>query len=272
MGIQKAFTLTGATRLNVIIGNPIAQVRSPGGMTAAFGERGHDGILVPVQVASEDLDDFFKGASPLKNFDGIVVTIPHKFDCYAQCSSTTERAEFLGAVNVMRRRADGGWHGEMLDGFGFVGAVKEAGGEPNGKRALLVGSGGAGSAIALALIDSGARELAIHDVDIARRDRLIERLRKRQKGAVSVGSPDPSGFDLVVNATPAGMKAGDPLPVDVAKLTAGTFVGCVITAPAVSPLIEAARQRGCATSTGTDMYKALQSAMVDFLLNGARAA
>ena len=83
---------------------------------------------------------------------------------------------------------------------------------------------------------------------------------------ILVGSSDPDGFDLVANATPAGMKPGDPLPVDVAKLMPTTFVGCVITVPAVSPLVAAARRLGCPTSTGTDMYNALQSTMVDFLL------
>jgi shikimate dehydrogenase len=76
----------------------------------------------------------------------------------------------------------------------------------------------------------------------------------------------------VANATPAGMKAGDPLPVDVAKLAPSTFVGCVITAPAISPLVEAARRIGCPTSTGTEMYNALQSSMVDFLLSPEASA
>ena len=66
------------------------------------------------------------------------------------------------------------------------------------------------------------------------------------------------------------MKPADPLPVDVARLSPRTFVGCVITAPAISPLIAAARERGCNTSTGTEMYGALQSAMVEFLLAGER--
>ncbi len=258
--------LTGANRLHIIVGDPIKQVKSPGGMTRAFAERGHDGILVPVQVSVEDLGDFLKSADRLKNLDSIVATVPHKFACFKHCKSATERARFLGAANLMRRRSDGGWHGEMVDGVGFVGAVRAKGYDPKGKRALLVGAGGAGSAIALALVDAGVRELAIHDEDVARRDSLISRLNALGKAKVVAGSPDPAGFDLVANATPAGMKAGDPLPIDVSKLSQATFVGCVITVPAVSPIVEAARKLGCPTSTGIEMFGALQEPMVDFLL------
>jgi shikimate dehydrogenase len=154
----------------------------------------------------------------------------------------------------------------MVDGLGFVGAVRAQGCDPKGKRALQIGAGGAGSAIALALVDAGVNELAIHDEDNARRDSLISRLNTLGKARVVAGSPDPTGFDLVANATPAGMKPGDPLPVDVSRLSPSTFVGCVITVPAVSPIVEAARRRGCPTSTGTDMYNALQGAIMDFLL------
>jgi shikimate dehydrogenase len=258
--------LTGATRLNIIVGDPIKQVKAPGGMTRAFADRGHDGILVPVQVSVEDLGGFLAAADKLRNLDAIVVTVPHKFACFRHCKSATDRANFLGAANLMRRRPDGGWHGEMVDGVGFVGAVRAKGFDIEGKRALQIGAGGAGSAIALALVDAGVRELAIHDEDAARRDHLIVRLNALGKAKVVIGSPDPTGFDLVANATPAGMKDGDPLPVDVMRLSPSTFVGCVITVPAVSPVVEEARKLGCSTSTGTDMYQALQEPMLDFLL------
>lgn len=261
-----SLNLTGATRLNIIVGDPIAQVKSPGGVTKAFTDRGHDAILVPVQIDGAHLKAFLTAVTEVRNLDGIIVTVPHKFACYEFCASATERSRLLGSVNIMRRRAEGGWHGDIVDGLGFVGAVRANGGDPTGKRALQIGAGGAGSAIAMALVEAGVRSLAIHDTDVARRDQLIARLKTLGKAEIHAGTADPSGFDLVANATPLGMKEGDPLPVDVSKLTSGTFVGCVITSPAVSPLIEAARRRGCPTSTGTDMYNALQSSMLDFLL------
>lgn len=258
---------TGATRLYVIVGDPIAQVRSPAGVSAAFAACGHDGILMPVQVTPGDLPDFLSVAARLKNLDGIVVTIPHKFACYQACASATERAHVLRTVNLMRRRADGGWHGDMVDGLGFVGATRAKGIEPKGMRALLVGAGGAGSAIALALVEAGVRELAIHDRAAECRDALIGRLNALGKAPVRAGTSDPAGFDFVANATPAGMKEGDPLPVDVARLAPHSYCGCVITRPEVPPFIAAARKAGCVTGTGTDMYEQHQGIMVDFLLH-----
>ncbi|MBR0971501.1 shikimate dehydrogenase family protein [Bradyrhizobium japonicum] len=258
---------TGATRLYVIIGDPIAQVRSPAGVTAAFAARGHDGILMPVQVAPADLPDFISVATRLKNLDGIVVTIPHKFACYRACTSATERAHFLRTVNLMRRRADGSWHGDMVDGLGFVGAARAKGIDPKGMRALLVGAGGAGSAIALALVEAGVSELAIHDSATERRDALIGQLNGLGRSAVRIGTADPAGFDFVANATPAGMTDGDPLPVDVTRLAPSAYCGCVITRPEVPSFIAAARKLGCVTGTGTDMYEQHQGIMVDFLLD-----
>ncbi|CCD84201.1 putative Shikimate dehydrogenase [Bradyrhizobium sp. ORS 285] len=261
------FAPTGATRLHIIIGDPVAQVRSPAGVSEAFADRESDAILVAVQVAPADLADFIATMTRVKNLDGIVATIPHKFACYRACATATERAHFIGAVNLMRRGVNGKWHGDMVDGLGFVGAAQAAGFDPADARALQVGAGGAGSAIALALIDAGVRELAIHDSDPGRRDALIARLNESGKGRAVVGSADANGFDMVVNATPAGMQPGDPLPVDMATVSPSAYCGCVITKPEVSPFITAARDRGCLTATGTDMYHALERVMVDFLLS-----
>ena len=257
---------TGATRLSIIIGDPIAQVRSPAGVSAEFLARGHDGILVPVQVSTSDLTGFLSVATRLKNLDGIVVTIPHKFACYQACASATERAHFLRTVNLMRRRADGAWHGDMVDGLGFVGAARAKGIDPKGMRALLVGAGGAGSAIALALVEAGVSELAIHDSSAERRDALVHRLNELGKARVRAGTIDPSGSDFIANATPAGMRDGDPLPVDTSRLASSAYCGCVITKPDISPFIAAARKLGCVTATGSDMYGQHQGIMVDFLL------
>jgi shikimate dehydrogenase len=256
----------GSTRLSIIVGDPIAQVKAPHNLTAKFVAAGHNGVLVPVHVASENLAALITNVSLAQNLDSIVVTVPHKFACFGLCTTSTERAAFLGAVNLMRRNADGSWHGEMIDGPGFVGAVRGSGGEPMGRRVLLIGAGGAGSAIALEFVEAGVRELAVHDADSKRRDSLIAKLNARPGANVVIGSTDPTGFDIVANATPAGMAAGDPLPVDVTKLTSSMFVGCVITSPPTSPMIEVARKVGCKTSVGLDMVKAELDMMVDFLV------
>jgi shikimate dehydrogenase len=259
--------LDGSTRLFVVLGDPIAQVKSPSGMTHAFQKRGVNAVVVPMHVTPSDFDAFVRGVGRALNLDGIIVTVPHKFAAFRHCVEATARARILGAVNVLRREAGGNWYGDMLDGIGFVGGIRSVGFDPAGKRALLVGAGGAGSAIALALVDEGVSELAIHDESAERRDGLIGRLRdRRPEVVVRVGSADPTGFELVVNATPAGMKPGDELPVLANKLHASTFVGDVITAPVVTPLIEQARHLGCATQIGLEMFNAEATLMLDFLL------
>lgn len=265
--------LSGETRVIPIVGDPIAQVKSPAGVTEALQAQGRNALVVPTHVTPQDLDGFISGASLARNLDAIIVTVPHKFAAYKHCATATERARFLGAINVMRRNADGTWHGDMFDGVGFVQGIREAGCEPQGKRALLVGAGGAGSAIAQALIEAGVTELAIHDGDAARRDGLIERLQARYgNDRASVGSDDPSGFDLVVNATPMGMKADDPYPVQVQKLQSSMFVADVITAPAVSPLLAAAREIGCGTQVGGAMFAAVRDLLLGFLLEAGPLA
>jgi shikimate dehydrogenase len=258
-------TLSGATRLVPIVGTPIAQVKSPAGVSRMFAERGRNTICVPFHVAPEDLPSFMAGIQPVENVDGIIVTVPHKFSAYAYCATATERAHFLRAVNVMRRNPDGTFHGEMCDGIGFVAAMSEAGCEFPGRRALLVGAGGAGSAIAQAVAAAGVSRLAIAEADEARRDTLVGRLR--EIGApVSAGAPDPKGFDIVINATPMGMREGDPFPIPIETLTPDMFVGDVVTKPEVPPLIENARRIGCRTQTGTGMFLKVRDLMIDFLL------
>lgn len=258
------FHIDGATRIYPIIGDPIAQVKSPAGMTAAFVARGLNAVVVPIQTSVADVDDFLRTAGRTKNIDGIIVTIPHKFAALAHCATATDRARISGSVNVLRRNPDGSWHGENFDGLGMVGGIRSRGGDPAGRKALLVGAGGAGRAIAQALLDAGARELAVHDVDTERRDRLLAAMRAHYGDRARVGSDDPTGFELVVNATPMGMRPGDPSPVQVDRLAPDAFVGCVITAPAVSPWVAAARAKGCRGSVGIDMYKAEQGLMTDF--------
>ena len=258
--------LDGSTRLHFIVGDPIAQVKSPGGMSQAFAARGRNALCVPAHVAPLQLADWFAGISLTQNVDGIIVTVPHKFACFEQCATASERARFLGAVNTLRRNPDGSWHGDMFDGLGYVQAMRLKGCEPAGKRALLVGAGGAGSAIAHALVSAGVRELAIHDPDTARRDALMTRLAGLGLAAISVGSPQPQGFDIALNASPVGMQASDPHPIDSQGFRSGQFVGCVITAPAVPPMIASARAQGCTTMTGADMFAQVRDLMLDFLL------
>ncbi|MES2190368.1 MAG: shikimate dehydrogenase [Pseudomonadota bacterium] len=258
--------LSGATRLHYIVGDPIAQVKSPAGVTRAFNARGHNACVMPAHVTPADLAVWLAGVSLAKNVDGVIATVPHKFACFELCATASERAAFLHAVNTMRRNPDGTWHGDMFDGLGFVAAMRDKGCQPEGKKALLVGAGGAGSAIAHALVMAGLKGLAVHDEDEARRSTLVARLAGLGKCPVMHGSADPTGFDIVLNATPAGMRQGDPCPLDMDRIVSSMFVGCVITEPAITPLVSAAQARGCVTMTGADMFGRVRDLMVEFLV------
>jgi shikimate dehydrogenase len=260
---------SGATRVYFIIGHPIAQVKSPYGMTRLLEENGKDAIMVPIDILPEDVPGFVTLAGRLPNCDGICITVPHKFAVVPHCRTMSKTTQVLGSANVMRRNPDGSWHGDMFDGPGHVGAMRKNGAELDGKRALLIGAGGAGSAIGLALLDAGARELAIHDTDASRRDTLIAKLNGAHPGKVTIGSPDPTGYDTVSNASPAGMKPDDALPFDMTRLSPATFISDVVTKPALTPLIETARRIGCKTSTGIEMFESEAALMLDFWLETA---
>jgi shikimate dehydrogenase len=242
--------LSGSNRLYPIVGDPIAQVKSPAGVTDLLQARGVNGICIPAHVSPLHLADFMRACEIMQNVDGIIITIPHKNTSYAYCKTTSERSHALKSVNVMRRNSDGSFHGDALDGLAFTLSCENKGFDFKGKRGLLIGAGGAGAAIAESARAKGL-SLEIFDIDPAR----------KTAGATT----DPTGFDIVMNATPLGMKAGDPYPFQVEKLT-GQFVGDVVTMPAITPLIDYARKHGCNTSTGLDMFAEVRELMIDFLL------
>jgi len=257
--------LSGETRLFPIIGEPIIYVRSPQRLTSGFAARGHNGICVPMQVAGPDLDAVMGGLNRTPNVDGLLITMPHKFTAFAHCATSSETARLLGGVSVMRRNKDGTWHGGMLDGLAFVKAQIDAGAQPKGARVLLVGVGAAGTAIAIALLEAGVRELIIHDSSEARVAQLMEVVGELGRDRVRAGSADPTGCDMVCNATPMGMADGDPLPVDGKLLKSTMFVGDVIAGHGTTPFLRAAQAAGCKTANGDQMVEAVQEMMLDFM-------
>ena len=142
----------------------------------------------------------------------------------------------------------------MFDGAGFVRGVERKGRPLKGAKALVVGSGGVGSAIAASLAAAGISAIGLFDASSAAAGSLGERLREHfPRLKVETGSKDPEGYDIVVNATPLGMKEGDPLPIDVARIAPTSFVGEVVMKQEMTPFLRAAKTKGCAVQVGTDM-------------------
>lgn len=258
--------LSGETVLYPCIGDPIAQVKSPRALTQVFADRGCNAIVVPVHVNAVDFYPVINALGVIRNIAGALITVPHKLAAARACPTVTERANFTQSVNVMRRTLEG-WFGDATDGQGYLDGIEQKGFHVAGKRALLIGCGGAGTAIALELLRRGVAELAIHDIDTDRRDQSIRRLAELGSGTVRRGTADPVGYDLIANATPLGMRQEDPLPVDVTRLRPEQFVACVVTRPEVPPLIAEAQKNGCMTMTGTEMFEAQAETLVDFLLS-----
>ncbi len=261
--------LDGETRLIPILGDPIAQVKSPALLSDRLAAEGANAIVPPVHVRAEDFRAAVEGLKRIGNLDGFVITIPHKFVAAEVCDRLSDRAAFLGSANVVRREADGAWFGDHCDGQGYVAGVRAQGARVEGAAVLLIGAGGAGSAIAYEFLNQGAASVAVHDADAARRAALIARLEARFPGRARAGGWSPKGFDLVANATPMGMRPEDPFPADPAQLEARQFVADCVTRPEETPMILRARALGCATMIGLGMFNGVAERMADFFLRRA---
>jgi shikimate dehydrogenase len=251
-----ARAITGTTRLYVVIGDPIEQVQAPTLMNRVFAEDALDAVLVPVHARPDDFATVLAGLRATANLDGILVTIPHKAAAARLADSRSPAAEVSGTANALRREPDGRWHADNFDGAGFVRGLTRSGHAVGGARVHLAGAGGAGSAIAAALLDAGCATLAVQEPDRARLTGLLRRLDERWPGrAHEAQRPAAAGreTDLIVNATPLGLRPADPLPFDPARLRAGCVVADIIMKPAVTPLLRAAAALGLPTHPGLHM-------------------
>lgn len=252
--------IKGGTRLVAIIGTPIAQVRSPENFNRAFAEMDRDHAMIGMDISPEAVAGFIELARRWDNLDGFVVTIPHKQAVAALADDVSSRVKALGAANVVRREKDGRLVADMVDGLGYLAALQQNGFDPAGKKALLVGSGGAGSAIAYSLCEAGVAVLAICEIDVARGEQLAARLRVDFPDVnISTVCGDIGDYDLVANATPLGMKASDPLPIGrlhIEALKDTALVTDVVTSPEMTPFLEAAKARGLKIQTGPEMARA----------------
>ncbi|WP_449255456.1 shikimate dehydrogenase family protein [Bosea sp. (in: a-proteobacteria)] len=246
--------ITGTTRLIAHLGYPTGSFKAPMIYNPYFEREGIDAVVVPMGCGAEDYPAFLRLVFRLSNTLGALVTMPHKVTTAGLVDTLLPTAAIAGACNAVRREPDGRLTGEMFDGEGFVRGLLRKGRRIAGRRALVLGAGGVGSAIAASLAKAGVGALGLYDIDAAAAEALALRLAHFHPAlGLSLGSNDPAGFDIVVNATPLGMRPGDPLPLDVARLDAASFVGEVVMAEEITPFLAAARARGCAVQVGKDM-------------------
>ncbi len=257
--------ISGTTRLIAHLGAPTEGFRAPLIYNPYFAAHGIDAVVVPMGCEAGDLPALLAPLFRLRNVAGALITMPHKQAVTDLLDDASPAVRVCGACNAVRRDGAGRLVGDMLDGEGFLRALAQRGRRVAGASALVVGAGGVGSAIAAALAGAGLGRLGLHDARPEAATALAARLAAHHPAmALSVGANDPAGWEIVVNATPLGMRAEDPLPLDPARLDPGAFVGEVVLEPVETPLLAAARARGCATQTGLDMLFEMIPAYLDF--------
>lgn len=263
--MTESSTVNGKTRLYVIIGDPIDQVRSPTAFNGLFQRKGINAIMVAIKVAPTDLATVMAGLDKVGNVHGIVVTVPHKVTATALADRLSSSAREVGAINCLRRGEDGRWHADMFDGHGFVRGLETHGIDPRHQRVFQAGAGGAGKAIAHALVAAEVRSLDLVDVDKSKESALIQQLGGNSRGCLvrQADQPGPE-HDIVINASPCGMTETDPLPFSIDKVRQDAVVADVIMKPEWTLLLRSAQKRGVRTHSGQHMLDGQLDMVAEF--------
>jgi shikimate dehydrogenase len=257
--------ISGTTTLIAHIGYPTFAFKAPLIYNPWFEKNDIDAVVVPMGVKAEDYRETLPRLFGLTNIRGALVTMPHKVVTCELVDELSPVATVAGAANAILRREDGTLLGDQFDGAGFVRGVERKGFALAGKRVLVVGNGGVGSPIAASLAGAGVGEIGLFDPNASASEALAGRLADQYPDiTVTVGSKDPDGYDLVVNATPLGMNDGDPLPCDVDRIAPTTFVGEVVMKQTITPFLAAAQAKGCPIQVGSDMLFEMIPAYVEF--------
>ena len=259
-------SITGTTYFYAMLGHPVAQVRTPTVLNAYLQKNDIAAAMTTFDILPKNVDRFFEMLRAWENCGGCAVTIPHKQAALNNVDDATDRARRIGAVNLIKRETNGRLVGDMTDGVGFLKALAGHGWSVGNKNVVLIGAGGAGSAIAHAVADNQANRLAIIDIDQGRRDTLIKSLKKNYSNVETtheVGSI--KDIDILANATPMGMKNGDPLPFSLEDINSDTLVADAVTKPPLTRFLKAAKNKGCTIQQGNEMSEAQLPIFLEWL-------
>jgi len=257
--------ISGRTRVIAHLGYPTEAFKAPMIYNPYFAHAGIDAVVVPMGAKPDDYRALLRPLFQLTNLHGALVTMPHKVTTAALLDEVTPTVEIAGSCNAILKRDDGTLLGDMFDGEGFVRGVMRKGRAIAGAQALVIGAGGVGSAIAASLAAAGTAGIGVFDARPAMADALAARLRRHcTQLDVRTGAADPAGYDIVVNATPLGMRDGDPLPCNVDRISPDAFVGEVVMKEEYTPFLRAAIARGCEVQVGTDMLYEMIPAYLEF--------
>ena len=257
--------IKGTTKLIAHLGVPTETFKAPMVYNLYFEERGIDAVVVPMGCEATDYPEFLRLLFRLRNIHGALITMPHKVTTVALLDEPNVTVKVAGSCNAVRLGPEGRLIGDMFDGEGFVRGVARKGHRIEGVSALVVSSGGVGSAIAASLALAGAGRIGLHDIRPEAAEALAGRLGEHYPALeLTIGSNDPARWEIVVNATPLGMEPGDPLPMDPSRIAPETFVGEVVMRQEETAFLAAARAHGCQTQIGLDMLYEMIPAHLEF--------
>ncbi len=258
--------IDGETRLFGVVGDPIRQIKTPARINTIFKARGSHILCIPFHAANNDFTTFWQGIKIIKNVIGFGVTVPHKKSARQLCNSLSPAAERIGVVNVVRRRPDGGFHGDIFDGLSFVQGLKSEGFDPRGHEVFVYGAGGAATAICYALIDAGVRRISVQNRTFKNAEILVKQLQLYDTSSRSIAVHDfNDSATMVINASSLGMNKDDPLPVDPCRLNAKQIVAEVVASPEITPFLSEAKSSGCAVHSGIHMINHQMEILADFV-------
>ncbi len=252
--MQNQIKIDGQTTLIMHLGVPTFSFRSPAIYNPWFATKGINCVVVPMGCEPESFPRLLPELFALRNTVGALITMPHKQTVIAMLAEVTEAVKICGACNAVKKDALGRLVGDMFDGEGFTRGLKSKGHTIAGKSALVIGCGGVGSAISASLAKEGVARLNLYDPNAAAADNLASRLQQSYpKLTVQTGTKTTSNHDILVNASPLGMKDNDPLPMDLTHAKTSAFVGEVVLSREITPLLAQARAKGMSIQVGTDM-------------------
>jgi shikimate dehydrogenase len=265
MQTEEISFVSGRTRIFGIVGDPIEQVRSPEMFSTEFVRRGLEALMIPIHVLPGDFSACLAQLKRVQNLDGLIFTVPYKHAALALADTLGPQARTVGAINVLARQADGKWIGDIFDGLGCVEAFRRRGYAFRDQRLTLLGAGGAGAAIGVAIAHENPRSIRLFDPDQRRAADLATKIRSVNPAIdVTDGEPLTTDIDILLNASPIGMLSDPRMPVDISAISSAVIVFDAIVKPEPTRLLALARERGCRTVFGREMMRGQILSMVDF--------
>ena len=257
--------VNGKTRVYGIVGDPIEQVRSPEMVTWEMQKRDRNAVLIPMHIARDEFDTVMPQIMRMRNLDGLIFTIPFKAQAIALAKTLGPQASQIGAINALKKHSNGAWSGEIFDGIGCVEAFKQRGITLQDKRLQLIGLGGAGSAICVALAYEKPKLLRLFDINAQTTERMAKMVNTiSPQTVVEVGLPLAEGIDILLNASPVGMLSDARLPLAVQQFKKELIVFDAIVMPENTPLLTLAQDCGCQVVRGREMMLGQISKIVDY--------